>query len=69
MALTCPTCGAWTKVQETRTHQGKHVRRYACANYHTFKTTETITHLRKPDAKHLNACWIEINKGELAYAE
>lgn len=44
MSMTCPQCGAWTAVKETRTRKtdGVVVRRYECANMHRFTTEEKI---------------------------
>jgi transcriptional regulator NrdR family protein len=42
--MTCPYCGAWTSVKETRTRKidGVVTRRYECANLHRFSTEERI---------------------------
>ena len=37
-ALSCPTCGAWTRVLETRGI----IRKRECANNHRFYTSETL---------------------------
>lgn len=44
MSMTCPVCGAWTSVKETRTRKtdGVVTRRYECANLHRFSTEERI---------------------------
>lgn len=44
MSMTCPQCGAWTFVKETRTRKtdGVVTRRYECANTHRFTTEEKI---------------------------
>lgn len=44
MSITCPVCGAWTSVKETRTRKtdGVVTRRYECANLHRFSTEERI---------------------------
>jgi hypothetical protein len=43
--MKCPICEAWCLVKDTRkrSEENATVRRYECANYHTFKTTEHIT--------------------------
>lgn len=42
--MKCPICSAWTLVKDTRKRENNiTVRRYECANLHTFKTTEQIT--------------------------
>lgn len=42
--MTCPYCGAWTSVKETRTRKTDSVvtRRYECGNLHRFSTEERI---------------------------
>jgi transcriptional regulator NrdR family protein len=44
LSITCPVCGAWTSVKETRTRKtdGVVTRRYECANLHRFTTEERI---------------------------
>ena len=43
MSITCPVCGAWTSVKETRSRKsGVVARRYECANLHRFTTEERI---------------------------
>ncbi len=44
MSMTCPQCGAWTLVKETRTRKPTNtvVRRYECANGHRFTTEERV---------------------------
>lgn len=44
MSMSCPHCGAWTQVKETRTNKTDNVvmRRYECANLHRFKTVEGV---------------------------
>jgi len=44
MSMTCPQCGAWTTVKETRTRKTDNVvvRRYECANEHRFTTEERL---------------------------
>ena len=46
--MKCPTCNAWTEVNDTR-NKGNHVlRRRECANGHKFNTIEQ---LEKPNIK------------------
>ena len=50
--MKCPICNAWTLVKETRKRESNiTVRRYECANLHTFRTTEQITQIF--DATHM----------------
>jgi transcriptional regulator NrdR family protein len=50
--MKCPICSTWTLVKETRKRENNiTVRRYECANLHTFKTTEQITQIF--DATHM----------------
>lgn len=50
--MKCPICSTWTAVKETRKRDNNiTVRRYECANLHTFKTTEQITQIF--DANHM----------------
>ena len=50
--MKCPICQAWTMVKETRKRESNiTVRRYECANLHTFKTTEQVTQIF--DATHM----------------
>ena len=50
--MKCPICSTWTSVKETRKRDNNiTVRRYECANLHTFKTTEQITQIL--DATHM----------------
>jgi transcriptional regulator NrdR family protein len=50
--MKCPICSTWTAVKETRKRENNiTVRRYECANLHTFKTTEQITQIL--DATHM----------------
>ena len=50
--MKCPICSAWTLVKETRKREFNiTVRRYECANLHTFRTTEQITQIF--DATHM----------------
>lgn len=50
--MKCPICSTWTAVKETRKRDNNiTVRRYECANLHTFKTTEHITQIL--DATHM----------------
>jgi len=50
--MQCPICQTWTAVKDTRKRDNNiTVRRYECANLHTFKTTEQITQIL--DATHM----------------
>jgi transcriptional regulator NrdR family protein len=50
--MKCPICSTWTSIKETRKRENNiTVRRYECANLHTFKTTEQITQIL--DATHM----------------
>ena len=50
--MKCPICSAWTLVKETRKRENNiTVRRYECANLHTFRTTEQVTQIF--DATHM----------------
>lgn len=50
--MKCPICSTWTVVKDTRKRENNiTVRRYECANLHTFKTTEQITQIL--DATHM----------------
>lgn len=42
MSMSCPQCGAWAQVKETRTNKTDNVvtRRYECGNLHRFSTEE-----------------------------
>ena len=41
--VSCPTCGTWTRILETRTRPDNTVRRrYECANEHRFSTSEAV---------------------------
>lgn len=44
MSMSCPQCGAWTLVKQTRTNTKATLvtRRYECANGHRFTTEEKI---------------------------
>jgi len=43
VVITCPACGTWTRILETRTRVKNVVRRrYECANEHRFSTIETV---------------------------
>lgn len=50
--MKCPTCNAWTEVNDTR-NKGNHVlRRRECANGHKFNTAEhVVVELEKPNIK------------------
>ena len=50
--MKCPICSTWTSIKETRKRDNNiTVRRYECANLHTFRTTEQITQIF--DATHM----------------
>ena len=50
--MKCPICSTWTSIKETRKRENNiTVRRYECANLHTFRTTEQITQIF--DATHM----------------
>jgi len=50
--MKCPICSTWTSIKETRKRENNiTVRRYECANLHTFKTSEQITQIL--DATHM----------------
>ena len=50
--MKCPICSTWTSIKETRKRDNNiTVRRYECANLHTFKTTEQVTQIL--DATHM----------------
>lgn len=59
MSMTCPQCGAWAQVKETRTNKDKNVvtRRYECGNMHRFSTEEKVkcTAAKDQTAKMLSA--------------
>ena len=42
MTMSCPECGTWTRVLQTRSHPDYVQRRYECANMHRFSTIEKI---------------------------
>ena len=44
--MKCPICQTWTLVKDTRKRENNiTIRRYECANLHTFKTTEQVTQI------------------------
>ena len=45
--MKCPTCAAWTTVEQTKNAGGFVERRRRCANNHTFTTEERVI----PDKK------------------
>ena len=45
--MNCPTCNAWTTVEQTKNAGGFVERRRRCANNHTFTTEERVI----PDKK------------------
>lgn len=49
MSMTCPHCGAWALIKETRTKKTDNVvmRRYECGNLHRFTTEEKIQCVKK----------------------
>ena len=50
--MKCPICQTWTAVKDTRKRETNiTIRRYECANLHTFKTTEQISQIL--DATHM----------------
>ena len=44
MSMSCPQCGAWAQIKETRTNKDKNIvtRRYECGNMHRFSTEERV---------------------------
>lgn len=42
MTMSCPECGKWTRVLQTRSHEDYVQRRYECGNMHRFSTIEKI---------------------------
>ena len=44
MSMSCPQCGAWALIKETRTNKTDNVvtRRYECGNLHRFTTEEKV---------------------------
>lgn len=50
--MKCPICSAWTLVKDTRKRENNiTIRRYECANYHTFKTAEQVSLVLDAKAK------------------
>ena len=50
--MKCPICSTWTLVKDTRKRENNiTVRRYECANYHTFKTLEQVSLVLDAKAK------------------
>ena len=50
--MKCPICSAWTLVKDTRKRENNiTVRRYECANLHTFKTAEQVSLVLDAKAK------------------
>ena len=45
--MKCPTCNAWTTVEQTKNAGGFVERRRKCANNHTFTTEERIVPPKK----------------------
>ena len=51
--VSCPTCGTWTRVLQSRTRDDNTVyRRYECANEHRFSTKEVVTDKHTKEKKH-----------------
>ena len=55
--MNCPTCNAWTQINDTRNRGDHMVRRRECANGHKFNTEERAV-VKKPkeskdEAEHL----------------
>jgi len=50
--MKCPICSTWTLVKDTRKRENNiTVRRYECANLHTFKTLEQVSLVLDAKAK------------------
>ena len=49
--MTCPECGKYTEVLETRSNQDGMRRRYECANLHRFTTQEALVPQGKTQAQ------------------
>jgi transcriptional regulator NrdR family protein len=45
--MKCPTCAAWTEINDTRNKGDHMLRRRECANGHRFNTIEQVTASRK----------------------
>ena len=45
--MNCPTCNAWTTVEQTKNLGGFVERRRKCANNHTFSTEERVIQNKK----------------------
>ena len=45
--MNCPTCNAWTTVEQTKNAGGFVERRRKCANNHTFSTEERLVPNKK----------------------
>ena len=43
--MTCPKCGQYTRILETRANPDGMRRRYECANLHRFSTMEAVVQL------------------------
>jgi transcriptional regulator NrdR family protein len=46
--MKCPLCNAPTEVKQTKTKNGKPIRRRHCFNDHSFYTEEVATSVPKP---------------------
>ena len=49
--MTCPECGKYTKILETRANPDGMRRRYECANLHRFTTQEALVPQSKTQAQ------------------
>ena len=49
--MTCPECGKYTEVLETRANPDGMRRRYECANLHRFTTQESLVPQGKTQAQ------------------
>jgi molybdopterin-biosynthesis enzyme MoeA-like protein len=51
---TCPVCGVWAELKETRKREGGIYRRYECGNLHTFGTMESVIAVYDEEFKRQN---------------
>jgi len=51
---TCPVCGVWAELKETRKREGGIYRRYECGNFHTFGTMESVIAIYDEEFKKQN---------------
>jgi molybdopterin-biosynthesis enzyme MoeA-like protein len=51
---TCPVCGVWAELKETRKREGGIYRRYECGNLHTFGTMESVIAIYDEEFKRQN---------------